>query len=185
MGQKITHLVPEYLRTFGPMPVLFIKGSMVTKLTRLQFILWSLKVPMFQWLLQLPLLPSKPRLLDLPIVLKFLWLLCQHSSLVDPGCRCSTVSKLSRKLQMCFALGTFPIFRYSLWGNVAGRRSNLNSTAAEACDLSNPIFTYSKTLILCHDVLHRDCNALILCTFNATFSRIGVSFYSKITVHEN
>jgi hypothetical protein len=45
--------MPEYLRTFGPMPVLFIKGSMVTWLTRLQFILWSLKLPMFQWLLQL------------------------------------------------------------------------------------------------------------------------------------
>jgi len=27
------------------MPVLFIKGSMVMRLTRLQFILWSLKVP--------------------------------------------------------------------------------------------------------------------------------------------
>ena len=43
--QKLPHLVPEYLRKFRPMPVLFIKVSMVTRLTRLQFILWSLKVP--------------------------------------------------------------------------------------------------------------------------------------------
>jgi hypothetical protein len=50
-GTKIAQTVPEYLRKFGPMIVLFIKRSMVTWLKRLQFTLWSLKLPMFQWLL--------------------------------------------------------------------------------------------------------------------------------------
>ena len=37
-GTQIAYPVPEYLCTFGSILVLFIKGSMVTSLTRLQFI---------------------------------------------------------------------------------------------------------------------------------------------------
>jgi len=70
MRQKITHLVPEYLRKCRPMPMLFIKGSMVTRLKRLQFIVWSLKVliPMVTTVTFVPIITSVNRFTNCPEV---------------------------------------------------------------------------------------------------------------------